>query len=370
MDKMIIIKTANDFIRVGANKTLLQQHSLMMVSAHLQDYIRQFYNLGMHHSQARILPLFSQYMLDHGIPPFRIYLADMGIRAQNYQTVRQAINEINAVVDYPEVDDDGRTTGKMLVVPVFKQFRVPEHYGYIEVEINPGAARYAFNMAHGYVSHSRDIARYASKRSTPPLYLELLKSGRQTVQLTVPQIKKAIGMEPFKDDKSGEWVIPYQKFAHFKTKVLDAVKADLDQVAAAGHSEITFTYEPIYKADRRRGDPDYVEFTIARVQPQDDTPDMFAQAEQLLQEPDMTDQEVLQARNRVSDQLREQLGLKGGDVWFGRYHQGEVTYFYDRHDPTIPQRIADGGPDAPKFQAILRQYFGQSVIIHLARQGR
>ena len=119
MDKMIIIKTANDFIRVGANKTLLQQHSLMMVSAHLQDYIRQFYNLGMHHSQARILPLFSQYMLDHGIPPFRIYLADMGIRAQNYQTVRQAINEINAVVDYPEVDDDGRPTGKMLVVPVY-----------------------------------------------------------------------------------------------------------------------------------------------------------------------------------------------------------------------------------------------------------
>ena len=148
------------------------------------------------------------------------------------------------------------------------------------------------------------------------------------------------------------------------------MKADLDQVAAAGHSEITFTYEPIYKADRRRGDPDYVEFTIARVQPQDDTPDMFAQAEQLLQEPDMTEQEVLQARNRVSDQLREQLGLKGGDVWFGRYHHGEVTYFYDRHDPTIPQRIADGGPDAPKFQAILRQFFGQSVIIHLARQGR
>jgi hypothetical protein len=197
--------------------------------------------------------------------------------------------------------------------------------------------------------------------------LELLKSGRQTVQLTVPQIKKAIGMEPFRDEKSGEWVIPYQKFAHFKTKVLDAVKADLDQVAAAGHSEITFTYEPIYKADRRRGDPDYVEFTIARVQPQDDTPDMFAQAEQLLQEPDMTEQEVLQARNRVSDQLREQLGLKGGDVWFGTYHQGTVTYFYDRHDPSIPQRIADGAPDSAKFQSIIRQYFGQSVTIVLTK---
>ena len=367
MDKLSIIKTPNSYIRIGATKTLLQQQSLLMVSAQLQDYIKQFFDLGMHKSQASIRPLFSQYMLDHGIPPFRIYLADMGIRAQNYQTVRQAINEINAVIDYAEVDDEGRPTGKMLVVPVFKQFRVPEHYGYIEVEINPGAARYAFNMAQGYVSHSRDIARYATKRSTPPLYLELLKCAKEKVQLTVPQIKKAIGMEPFKDEKTGEWVIPYQKFAHFKTKVLDAVKADLDRMATEGRTDITFTYEPIYKADRRRGDPDYVEFTIAHVQPKDDTPDMFAQAQQMLVEPDMTDEEVLQARNRVSDQLREQLGLKGGDVWFGRYHQGEVTYFYDRHDPSIPQRIADGAPDSAKFQAIIRQYFGQSVTIELSK---
>ena len=368
MEKLSTIKTPNSYIRVGANKTLLQQQSLLMVSAHLQEYVKQFFDMGMHKSAAPIRPLFNQYMLEHGIPPFRIYLADMGIRAQNYQTVRQAINEINAVIDYPEVDDDGQPTGKMLVVPVFKQFRVPEHYGYIEVEINTGAARYAFNMAQGYISHSKDIARYATKRSTPPLYFKLLMGHSDRVKLTVPEIKKAIGMEPFRDEKSGEWVIPYQKFAHFKTKVLDAVKADLDQVAAAGHSEITFTYEPIYKADRRRGDPDYVEFTITHVQPNDDTPDMFAQ--QLLQEPDMTEQEVMQARIRVSDQLREQLGLKGGDVWFGTYHQGTVVYFYDRHDPSIPQRIADGAPDAAKFQAIIRQYFGQSVTITLARQGR
>ena len=370
MEKLSTIKTPNSYIRVGANKTLLQQQSLLMVSAHLQEYVKQFFDMGMHKSAAPIRPLFNQYMLEHGIPPFRIYLADMGIRAQNYQTVRQAINEINAVIDYPEVDDEGQPTGKMLVVPVFKQFRVPEHYGYIEVEINTGAARYAFNMAQGYISHSKDIARYATKRSTPPLYFKLLMGHSDRVKLTVPEIKKAIGMEPFRDEKSGEWVIPYQKFAHFKTKVLDAVKADLDQVAAAGHSEITFEYEPIYKADRRRGDPDYVEFTIARVQPKDDTPDMFAQAQQMLVEPDMTEQEVLQARIRVSEQLREQLGLKGGDVWFGTYHQGTVVYFYDRHDPSIPQRICDGAPDAAKFQAIIRQYFGQSVTINLAKQGR
>ena len=262
MDKLTIIKTPNSYIRMSSNKTLLQQQSLLMVSAHLQDYIKQFFELGLHQSNSPIRPLFTQYMLDHGIPPFKIYLADMGISAQNYQTVRKAINEINAVVDYPEVDDDGHKTGKMLFVPVFKLFRVPEHYGYIEVEINPGAAKYAFNMAQGYISHPKDIARYATKRSTPPLYFKLLQEHCERVQLTVPQIKKAIGMEPFRDDATGEWVVPYAKFAHFKTKVLDAVKDDLDQMAKDNHTDITFDYVPVYLNGRKRGDPDYIEFTI------------------------------------------------------------------------------------------------------------
>ena len=262
MDKLTIIKTPNSYIRMSSNKTLLQQQSLLMVSAHLQDYIKQFFELGLHQSNSPIRPLFTQYMLDHGIPPFKIYLADMGIRAQNYQTVRQAINEINAVVDYPEVDDDGHKTGKMLFVPVFKLFRVPEHYGYIEVEINPEAAKYAFNMAQGYISHPKDIARYATKRSTPPLYFKLLQEHCERIQLTVPQIKKAIGMEPFKDDATGEWVVPYAKFAHFKTKVLDAEKADLDRMAKDNHTDITFDYVPVYLNGRKRGDPDYIEFTI------------------------------------------------------------------------------------------------------------
>ena len=61
---------------------------------------------------------------------------------------------------------------------------------------------------------------------------------------------------------TGEWIVPYAKFAHFKTKVLDAVKDDLDRMARENHTDITFTYEAVYLNGRKRGDPDYIEFTI------------------------------------------------------------------------------------------------------------
>ena len=174
-----------------------------MVSAHLQEYVKTFFELGLHHSGAPVRPLFTKYVLEHGIPPFKIYLADMGIKAQNYQTVREAIAEMNVVVEHAELDDQGRKTGGTIFSPVFKQFRVPEHYGYIEVEINNNVAQYAFDMAQGYISHPKLIARYATKRSTPPLYFKLLMEHRNVVRLSVPEVKKAIGMEPFRDDKTG-----------------------------------------------------------------------------------------------------------------------------------------------------------------------
>ena len=88
------------------------------------------------------------------------------------------------------------------------------------------------------------------------------KEKRSRVKLTMPEIKKALGFEPFKDEQTGEWVVPYAKFAHFKTKVLDAVKDDLDRMARENHTDITFDYQPVYLNGRQRGDPDYIEFTI------------------------------------------------------------------------------------------------------------
>lgn len=375
MDELTLIKTPNSYIKLGATRTLLQQDSLLMVSAHLQEYVKTFFELGLHHSGAPVRPLFTKYVLEHGIPPFKIYLADMGIRAQNYQTVREAIAEMNVVVEHAELDDEGRKTGGTIFSPVFKQFRVPEHYGYIEVEINNNVAQYAFDMAQGYISHPKQIARYATKRSTPPLYFKLLMEHRNVVRLSVPEIKKAIGMEPFRDDKTGEWVVPYQKFAHFKSKVLDAVKGDLDKMAADGHADLTFTYEPIYQGDRRRGDPDYIEFLVKREggsAPQAVEGDLFASI------PNdnvadgsplkMTKEQAQEAWQQCYIDFKAHLGLSGADVWFDNYNNGVVTFKYDKATPDLKERLTTGN-DSTAFIAIIRRHFGEQCVIELKKSG-
>lgn len=373
MDELTLIKTPNSYIKLGATRTLLQQDSLLMVSAHLQEYVKTFFELGLHHSGAPVRPLFTKYVLEHGIPPFKIYLADMGIKAQNYQTVREAIAEMNVVVEHAELVEEGRKTGGTIFSPVFKQFRVPEHYGYIEVEINNNVAQYAFDMAQGYISHPKLIARYATKRSTPPLYFKLLMEHRNVVRLSVPEVKKAIGMEPFRDETTGEWVVPYAKFAHFKTKVLDTVKADLDQMTADGHADLTFTYEPIYHGDRRRGDPDYIEFNVKRVGdsvPQPVEGDLFATV--TIPEASvsgLTKDQAQDAWDGCYMELRNVLGLTGADVWFFSYNEQDdsVTFSYDKTAVGIVERLTTG-KDACVFTDIVHRHFGSNVNIEW-RQG-
>ena len=374
MDELMLIKTPNSYIKLGATRTLLQQDSLLMVSVHLQEYVKTFFELGLHHSGAPVRPLFTKYVLEHGIPPFKIYLADMGIKAQNYQTVREAIAEMNVVVEHAELDDQGRKTGGTIFSPVFKQFRVPEHYGYIEVEINNNVAQYAFDMAQGYISHPKMIARYATKRSTPPLYFKLLMEHRNVVRLSVPEVKKAIGMEPFRDDKTGEWVVPYAKFAHFKKKVLDAVKRDLDQMVQDGHADLTFTYEPIYLGDRRRGDPDYIEFLVKREggsAPQAVEGNLFASVTDntVADGPQMlTKEQAQEAWQRCYADFKAQLGLSGADVWFDSYDNGTVTFKFDKMMPDLKERLTTGN-DSDVFTTIVRQHFGEQCVIELKKSG-
>ena len=374
MDELTLIKTPNSYIKLGATRTLLQQDSLLMVSAYLQDYVKTFFELGLHHSGAPVRPLFTKYVLEHGIPPFKIYLADMGIKAQNYQTVREAIAEMNVVVEHAELDDQGRKTGGTIFSPVFKQFRVPEHYGYIEVEINNNVAQYAFDMAQGYISHPKLIARYATKRSTPPLYFKLLMEHRKVVRLTVPEVKKAIGMEPFRDERTGEWVVPYAKFAHFKTKVLDAVQADLDQMVKDGHADLTFTYKPIYQGDRRRGDPDCIAFIVNRIggsEPQAVEGDLFASVTDntVADGPQMlTKEQAQEAWQRCYMDFKAQLGLSGADVWFMDYQNGVVTFNYERNEPELADRLVSGA-DSDTFAAIVKKHFGEGVEYNLRRSG-
>ena len=278
------VKTPYKYTTLSAGLSLVQQQALLMVSGFLQSYIKDFYNMKLDRSKKRPKALFSEHVLQQGLPPMRIWLADLGVQPNNYKVVRKAIDEINLKVEHPEFDDDGCPTGKTLLTNVFSQFGFEDtgkyyHFGddekqtvemkqpWIDVKINPDVAEWAFDMSQGYVNHLKMIASYSTKQSTPRLYLMLMnrtKKGERTVTIPLTELKEYLGIMPYKDRTTGETVTPYPKFANFRQKVLEAVKQDLDRMAVENHTDITFTYELCYPGTRRKGDPEAIMFHVTR----------------------------------------------------------------------------------------------------------
>ena len=239
------VKTPYRYTELGAGLSLIQQQAMLMVSGHLQTYIKDFYNLHLDRSKNRPKALFSEHVLKNGIPPFKIWLADLGVQPNNYNAAREAIEEINLQVEHPELDENGHETGRTLLTNVFSQFGFEEtgeyyHFGeenedgekkavkmknpYIDVKINPDVALWAFDMSQGYVNHLKMIASYSSKRSTPRLYLMLMnrtKKGEKEVTIPLMELKTYLGIVPYKDEKTGEMVVPYPKFANFKQMLIE-----------------------------------------------------------------------------------------------------------------------------------------------------
>ena len=63
-------KTPFSYLRTGKKLTLLQIDTMLMVSDYLQQYIRDYFDLGLNRADAKPRALFTKYMLEHGIPPF------------------------------------------------------------------------------------------------------------------------------------------------------------------------------------------------------------------------------------------------------------------------------------------------------------
>ena len=274
------VRTPWRYTRLGSGLSLIQQQALLMVSEHLQGYIRRFYELSLDKVKDAPKSLFTEHVLRDGIPPFRIYLQDLGVQPSNYAAARKAIDEINLQVEYTVLDADGQPTNKTELANVFSKFGFETtgdyyHYTdkdgqrkpvamkqpYIDVKINPDVAMWAFDMSQGYVNHLKQIALYAKKRSTPRIYLLLMKALRKEQQRTDVRI-------PFSDLKEylGIAQNAYPMFRSFRQKILDAVQEDLQRMAreVPPTTDITFTYELQYPGRRKMGDPEAVIFHVER----------------------------------------------------------------------------------------------------------
>ena len=279
------INTPFVYTKFGADFTLLQQDIMLKVSEHTQDYLKVFYDEKRNEGDEIPKSLFSEYLLENGIPPIQIPLSELGIGEEHYADIEKFERDkdgkivskggqIEAIrtlgIRRPYIDETGRR--RMKLINVFRSVDVPigengiRKEGFIELTVNPDVAALAFDMSKGYTPHIKQIAQYSTKRTAPRIYLYLIREyslGHMRVKVPMMELKEYIGLV-VRNEEGEILEVKYPQWPKFKQRVLDPSKEDVDRMASRNESEITFTYRPIYKGSKVRGNPDFVEFQIER----------------------------------------------------------------------------------------------------------
>jgi hypothetical protein len=380
------VKTPWNYTKLSGGLSLIQQQALLMVSEHLQGYIRKFYELKLDKARNTPKSLFTEHVLREGIPPFRIYLQDLGIEPSNYGAARKAIDEINLQVEYTVTDEQGHPTDKTELANVFTTFGFEKtgdyyHYTnkqgkadytkmqqpYIDVKINPDVAIWAFNMQDGYVNHLKMIAMYSTKRSTPRIYLMLMKRMRKEqrqadIRIPFGELKEYLGIAPN----------AYPMFRSFRQKVLDAVQQDLQRMAAEvpPQTDITFTYDLCYPGRRKMGDPEAILFHVERTSLGMAYGIVVSKA-RLPIEPDMfaTDPQQQPYRDAFGRMMAELLAVakteQGREVFqslrFEHYDEARHTVLVQLTDKRHYDFLESAAVQ-PHYLAALRRHFGDDAV--------
>ena len=279
------INTPFVYTKFGAEFTLLQQDIMLKVSEHLQDYLKVFFDEKRNEGREVPKSLFSEYLLENGIPPIQIPLQDLGIGKEHYADIEKFEKgpdgkpvskggQIEAIrtlgIRRPYIDENGKR--RMKLINVFRSVDVPigengiRKEGFIELVVNTDVAALAFDMSKGYTPHIKQIAQYSTKRTAPRIYLYLIREyslGHMKVKVPMIELKEYMGMVA-RNEEGDILEVKYPQWPKFKQRVLDPSKEDVDRMASRNESEITFTYKPIYKGTKQRGNPDFVEFQIER----------------------------------------------------------------------------------------------------------
>ena len=287
------INTPFSFMKYEGNFALKQQDLLIKVVEHLQSNIQAYFQQLKLEGDKRGYSLF---MLDENnvamnVPDIHVKFRELGIKPGSYKDARLSFKKVvNTLVKIK--DSRGETYQHIFSSVTFPKrpagnSMTDEEYNGSEVvlSIDPKIAKYVFDMRQGYIKHIAAIAEYASKPSTPKLYIylkRLLDINRckrhnltaaqakvygtkysYVVKVPFTELKDFMGF--YERNEQGEIIkIKYPRFSHFKTKVLDATKDDMIRMSNENNIEIMFDYVPIYKYDRKRGDPDEIEFHIMR----------------------------------------------------------------------------------------------------------
>ena len=258
---------------------------MFRVSDHLQDYIKRYFQEGRFRSQEVPRSLFTKSDLERGLEPIRVNLSDLGILPSNYARIDAAVQEIfRLTVRVPRVDENG--TKELVWFPVFSKASLPItdngfHYtndagvfiesvkkcGYMEFEINPHVASYAFDMSLGYINHPQRIAQISKADCTPLIYALLKRNcflNKQSwgrAEITPNALREHLGLV-YRDSEKNITGYMYEKYNKLKSGIIQKAQKDLQRLADLDKIDYTFTFEEKRRVGKSTGDPLFIVFTM------------------------------------------------------------------------------------------------------------
>lgn len=285
LDKHKWINTPVVYSSLGERFTSLQQDVMLMVSGQLQDNMKQFFDENRYKSKENPKSIFTAEQLSQGLKTVRIQLSALEVGDCNYAWVEQSLDALRDLwIKAPVFNQQTGILEAYQWMPVFKSILIPKRFlaangqeykvtdftrreGFLDIEINELAAPYVFDMSRGYVNHLERIALFSHSSYTSRIYMLLmvrLSRGQTNPAIPYLELREHLGMIK-RTMKSNEIIETYyNKFSEFRKRVLDVAQKDMLRLKEELKTEITFTYEPVYRGTTKRGNPEAVRFHIQR----------------------------------------------------------------------------------------------------------
>lgn len=240
-----------------------QLHLLLRVSDRLQEYIKKFYGSDLKDSEAHPKPLFSEEDKSN-MERIVVNFSELGITTNNIPNVQEKINEaLELVLRRPKLRNNGVLD--FVAIPAFTHIETDREHQQILFKINMDIADELFDMSFGYISHPDDIALLANVEKMPCLYFylrhQMLNWKKKVVKVSTFDLKDALGLV-IRNEKNEITKIKYPRFFHFKQRVIDPAIEDLDRLKSLGQIDKSFSVEYEYEKSKKRGDPDWIVFSI------------------------------------------------------------------------------------------------------------
>lgn len=291
------INTPFAYTRTQKGLTLLQQHIMVRVSAHLQGYIKQFFqSRELMNSDEHPKPIMTKQDLE-ALPPVRVDLSEMGISSSTYSRVREALKKVLSVtLETDAFAEDGRPVKRVMFL--FSEFVIPttdngttvkmkvgdsddltdvqvdRMRGYVDIYLNKDAVFSMFDMNQGYVTHPENIARIGKVDSMPLIYYlvrhKMNNFKLSKAKITPDEIRDYLGMIK-RDPIDGKITkVQYPQYSRLREKVVRVALDDIKRVYEAGQIDFYFDIKEVRPHGKKIGEPSYIEFRKVGVNQKDE----------------------------------------------------------------------------------------------------